>query len=168
MRRNPLEIIRFCPSCGVRNRTTPAPGSPPEAGAVCGSCRAPLPLAREDPLSIDGPLRRCPICDDDKLYVQKRFDQRLGCLVIAAGAALVPWTYGLSLAVCALIDWALYRLLPDATVCYVCATRFCGPPPNPDHRPYDLMMAQTWEARGILWRRRNDRSPGADTAGSRV
>ena len=105
------------------------------------------------------PLAACPICGEDKLYVQKSLDQKIGCLVLAAGAALVPWTYGLSLAVCALADWLLYRMLPSITVCYVCGARCSGWPLNPDHKTYDLMTAQTWEARSITWRRRHDRSP---------
>jgi len=49
-------------------------------------------------------------------------------------------------------------MLPSETVCYVCGSRYTGPPLNPDHKAYDLMTAQTWEARSIAWRRRNDHS----------
>lgn len=103
---------------------------------------------------------RCMVCGDDKFYVQKAFDQRLGCLIVAVGAVLVPWTYGLSLAVCALADLLLYRRLPPLTVCYVCKARYAGYPTHPDHAAYDLMTAQTYEARSLTWRRRYDRSAG--------
>ena len=112
-------------------------------------------------MESESALERCPVCGEDKLYVQKRFSQKLGCFIIAAGAAAVPWTYGLSLAVCALLDLALYRLLPSIAVCYVCASRIAGAPHNPDHRPYDLMTAQTWEARAVNWRKRHDRTAGS-------
>jgi len=98
-------------------------------------------------------VTRCIVCGEDKFYVQKAFNQKVGCLIIAAGAALVPWTYGLSLGVCAAVDWLLYKLLPSVTVCYVCRASYGGLPLNPDHRPYDLMTAQTWEARALMWRR---------------
>ena len=100
----------------------------------------------------------CAVCGDDKLYVQKDFSQKVGCLVVGIGAVLVPWTYGLSLAVCALADWLAYRMLPMITVCYICRTRYRGLPVNPNHRPFELMTAQTWEARTLTWRRLHDRS----------
>ncbi len=149
-----MEITCFCPSCGASNRLAPAaPGAAP-----CRSCHATLPLAPAAAIEPGALLTRCPVCEEDKLYVQKRFSQKIGCLIIAVGAALVPWTYGLSLAACALLDLILYRLLPTITVCYVCAARIGGGRANPDHRPYDLMTAQTWEARAVNWRRRHDRS----------
>lgn len=101
------------------------------------------------------------MCGEDKLYLVKDFDQRIGCLIVAAGAALVPWTYGLSLAVCALADLLLYRSLPMIAACYVCGARFQGHPAGPDLRPYDLMTAQTYEARALAWRKRHDRLTGA-------
>lgn len=149
-----MEIICFCPTCGATNRLA-GDGS---IGAACRSCRTPLPIAPGSPAEPAKPITRCPVCGEDKLYVQKRFSQKLGCLIIAAGAAAVPWTYGLSLAVCALLDLFLYRLLPTITVCYVCATRIAGVPVNPQHHAYELMTAQTWEARAVNWRRRHDRS----------
>lgn len=103
---------------------------------------------------------RCVVCGDTKFFIQKDFNQKLGCAIVAAGAILVPWTYGLSLAAFALFDLALYSWLPMVTVCYVCSTRYRGLPLNPDHAKYDLMTAQTWEARSLNWRMRHDRSGG--------
>jgi hypothetical protein len=99
------------------------------------------------------------VCGEDKFYVQKAFSQKAGCLIVAAGATLVPWTYGLSLAVCALLDWILYKILPSVTVCYICRASYGGIPLNPDHRPYELVTAQTWEARALAWRRAAGRQP---------
>jgi hypothetical protein len=106
-------------------------------------------------------LGACAVCGDDKFFIQKNFNQGLGCLIIAVGAVLVPWTYGLSLAVFALVDLVLYRLLAMITVCYVCGTRFIDTPLNPQHRAYDLMTAQTYEARSLNWRKRHDRAAPA-------
>jgi hypothetical protein len=156
-----LEIICFCPTCGASNRIAGPAASAPAvaaAAAACRSCRAELPLDGSVAMEHGEFVTRCPVCGEDKLFVQKRLSQKVGCLVIAVGAALVPWTYGLSLAACALLDLILYKLLPTITVCYVCAARIGGVRANPDHHPYDLMTAQTWEARSVNWRRRNDRS----------
>lgn len=149
-----MEIICFCPTCGATNRLT----GEGLGGAACRSCQTPIPVASTQPADTGGALARCPICGEDKLYIQKRFSQKFGCFIIAVGAAAVPWTYGLSLAACALLDLFLYRLLPTISVCYVCASRIAGVPVNPEHHAYDLMTAQTWEARAVNWRRRHDRS----------
>jgi hypothetical protein len=93
----------------------------------------------------------CRICGSPHLYWQKDFDQRIGCAAIGLGAVLVPWTYGISLAVLALADLLLYRLLPRVAVCYVCRARYRGVPPHPGQRPFDLVTAQTYEARALKW-----------------
>ena len=58
-------------------------------------------------------------------------------------------------AVCALLDLALYLWLPMIAVCYVCGARYAGLPLSPDHAPYDLMTAQTYEARSHNWHARH-------------
>ncbi|HZI95041.1 MAG TPA: hypothetical protein VFE84_12415 [Patescibacteria group bacterium] len=146
----------FCPSCGTANSLAP-PGDP-AALPPCRSCGKTLPFQSPGAVAPGGAVTICPFCGDDKLYLVKDFDQRIGCLIVAVGAALVPWTYGLSLAVCALIDWLAYRLLPLVTVCYICATKYRGAPLNPDHKPFDLLTAQTWEARTLNWRKLHDQS----------
>lgn len=148
-----MEINYFCPTCGASNRLEGDPGTVTR----CGRCSSSLALVAP-PLEDSVPVSRCVVCGDDKLYVQKRFAQKWGCLIIAVGAVLVPWTYGLSLGVFALVDLVLYRTLPNMTVCYVCGSRYRGAPIHPDHGPYDLMTAQTYEARSINWRKRHDRS----------
>jgi hypothetical protein len=42
------------------------------------------------------------------------------------GIVLVPFTYGLSLPVFALLDWLLYRRVGNVAVCYRCRTEFKG------------------------------------------
>jgi len=155
-----VEIRYICPSCGAAGRIAPPL---PEAGAACRACSRALPLAGASAFDPARPVIECVVCGDDKLYIQKDFNQKVGFLIVGAGAALVPWTYGLSLAVCALADYILYRLLPSITVCYICASRYRGHPLNPDHLPYDLVTAQTYEARSLTWRRLNGlNSPDGD------
>ena len=152
-----MEVSCLCPSCGSANRPGIASTGIDRTGAVCRRCGRPLPIALPGAVTTSpAPVTRCAVCGDDKLYVQRDFDQRVGCAIVAAGAALVPWTWGLSLGVCALVDYLLYRRLPPLTVCYVCRARYRGFPPHPDHAPYDLVTAQTWEARSLNWRRLHD------------
>ena len=134
-----------------------APAGGTELG--CRRCGCGIPLHGPAQGRLDAAVSRCAICGDDKFYIQKEFNQKVGCLVVGVGALFVPWTYGLSLAACALLDWALYRMLPWITVCYICGARYAGLPLDPGHKAFDLMTAQTWEARALTWRRRNDQSP---------
>jgi len=68
----------------------------------------------------------CPVCQCRQFYLSKDFNQFLGCLIILIGIALVPFTYGLSLPVFALIDWALHKKVPTIINCYKCGCEFHG------------------------------------------
>lgn len=43
---------------------------------------------------------------------------------MSVGIGLVPWTYGLSLPIFALIDWLFYRKVPMMAHCYRCGAEF--------------------------------------------
>lgn len=45
-------------------------------------------------------------------------------MIVLLGALLVPFTYGLSLPVLILVDWILYRRVPDVAVCYRCGAEY--------------------------------------------
>lgn len=136
-----------CPRCGRVLRLAANPAAP---AADCEGCGESIPLAGGAALEGEAPAR-CHVCGSPYLFSQKDFNQKLGCLIVLGGAVLVPWTYGLSLPVVALIDLALYRLLPRVSVCYICSARYRGVRPRADHGAYDLHTAQAWEARGRNW-----------------
>ena len=81
----------------------------------------------------------CPICDCKHLYRQRDFNRALGCLLVAVGAALVPWTYGLSLIVLSLVDLWMYRRLSEAAVCYRCDTVYRDARPTESQGEFDLL-----------------------------
>jgi hypothetical protein len=58
--------------------------------------------------------------------------------VAAIGAALSPFTYGISLLVCLALDLVLYLLVRDATLCYRCSAIYRGVVRNPRHVAFDL------------------------------
>jgi len=66
----------------------------------------------------------CPVCQCRQFYLSKDFNQALGCTIMLIGIVLVPWTFGLSLPVFALVDWLLYRRIPAIINCYKCGTEF--------------------------------------------
>jgi len=153
-----MEIRYSCPSCGAGNRLPLGQAGSADPSPPCRSCGRSVQLAAAGGLPEDRAVTRCLVCGDDKLFSQKDFNPKVGCAVVMVGALLVPWTYGLSLGVFALADYLLYRRLPAIAVCYVCGARYRGLPVSPDLSPYDLLTAQTYEARAIHWRRANDHS----------
>ena len=50
--------------------------------------------------------------------ITQLLEERKG--IILVGAALAPFTYFISLVVCALIDFGIYHLVGDCVVCYHC------------------------------------------------
>lgn len=125
----PAAVELACPSCGV-SRTASAAGwstGPPPTVSIC------------------------PLCGCRHLYRQRDVNRAAGCLIVALGAVLVPWTYGLSLLACTLLDVWLYRRLREAVVCYGCDTVYRDALPLPHQGPFDLLKhdvvkyGKSWE-----------------------
>ena len=85
------------------------------------------------------------MCGYDRLYAQKDFNRKIGLAVVAVGAVLSPWTYGLSLVVCMAMDYGLYRFVPEITVCYGCDAIYRGFEHNPRHRAHDPLLADRYK-----------------------
>ena len=89
---------------------------------VCGQCSKVWGKMGE----VEKVFERCPVCEARQFYLQKDFNQALGCFIMLIGIALVPWTYGLSLPVFALFDWILHKRVPTIVICYKCLSEFRG------------------------------------------
>lgn len=90
-------------------------------------------------------FEHCPHCECKHFYRQKNFNRAIGCLIILAGAIFVPFTYGLSLMVVALIDWFLYKRVPDEAVCYKCREIFNDVKLPAHIKPFDHHIAELYE-----------------------
>jgi hypothetical protein len=157
-----MEVRFACGTCRAPAAVAVAAGEA-EVARECPACGARTVLRFSEGLRARGVADRCAVCDGEHFYIQKDFDQRVGCVVIAIGAALTPWTYGLSLAVCAAIDFVLYRALPDVAKCYVCKATYRGGVRNPAHQPFDLHLLEKYEAEAR--RKARDAAPrGRDAA----
>ncbi|MEE9217711.1 MAG: hypothetical protein V3U98_01445 [Acidobacteriota bacterium] len=124
-------IDTLCPKCDQRLLLQPGAPTP-----ECPHCRQPFP-ARAPAPPPESPLPACSVCGGSAFYLQKDFNQNLGCLIFLVGAVLAPFTHYLSLLIGLALDLVLYLALPYATVCYTCRSIFRGYPRNPDHGVYD-------------------------------
>jgi hypothetical protein len=85
-------------------------------------------------------VARCAACDHDQLYFQKDFNRTTGVALVAVGAVFVPWTYGISLLAVTILDYIVWRVVKDVIVCYRCQAVHRGYPPNPELKPFDLVV----------------------------
>lgn len=107
-----------CPDCKKYFKIAFLPG----AILICPTCNK--DYGRVSP--EHDPFTSCPLCQCKQFYIQKDFNQLIGCLVMLIGIVLVPKSYGLSLPVFALIDWLLYRKVKTMVICYKCGAEFRG------------------------------------------
>ena len=147
-----MRLRTQCRECGL-----PFPASIDAAARelACQQCGVARPVAAEG--WSDQPPRRveiCPLCGCKHLYRQRDVHRAWGCALVALGAALVPWTYGLSLVVLGLLDWYLHRRLRDAVVCYRCDTVYRDAAPLERQGEFDLLKhdvlkyGKSWDSEG--------------------
>jgi hypothetical protein len=98
----------------------------------------------------DERVDQCSRCKSAAFYVQKDFDQRLGCAILALGAVLALgaasrfggiWLVPVLLAFAAL-DFFLARRVPPVVICYRCDTEYRDVPGAATYRPYDPHIAE--------------------------
>jgi hypothetical protein len=107
-----------------------------------------MPLRTQ--LAPPGQLHGCILCGTEDMYVQKDFPQSLGLTILGIGiilSTILWWQYWYlaalgCLVVSALVDCALYYVVPDVTVCYRCAAQYRGVPRR--HEPFDLAIGERY------------------------
>ena len=126
-----------------------------ETESSCPSCGHGVSLAFSDQIRQANVVDSCPSCGKRAFYFQKDFNRNLG-LGIVVFCALVgiyyvwqdkPLMFYAALGFAVLFDGLLYILLPEVTVCYACATVFRGANRNPEHKGFDLHIADVYEDR---------------------
>ena len=108
-----------------------------EDASVCEHCGI-VTMVTAPP--ADAIIARCAACTHDQLYFQKDFNRSTGVALVAVGAVFVPWTYGLSLLAVTILDYVVWRIVKDVIVCYECQAVHRGYLPNPDVKPFDLVI----------------------------
>lgn len=128
-----MEMEYLCTGCGQANELE---SGEPEKSILCSSCGKQYGSVAE--FLEAGQIQHCMICRCRDLYTQKDFNRKLGLGIVLIGAILAPFTKLISLLICALIDLALYRLLPLITICYRCKAIYRGFPLNSRHAGFNL------------------------------
>jgi len=122
----------------------------------CPACQVAIPTYVSEENKQDTTLNRCLVCNCDKLFQQKAFNRNLGLAIVIVGVILSPYTYAISLLVVALIDFLLYRFLPNMAVCYQCDAEYRGFKINPRFKLYNHLKAAHVK--------KQDTYPGAEEA----
>lgn len=111
-----------------------------ERALLCPNCHDERPIDLQGwSTTVPSRVDRCLLCGCRHLYRQRDFNRAAGCLLVVIGAILVPWTYGLSFLVLALVDLVLYFRLPEAVVCYRCDTVYRDARPSSRQTEFDLL-----------------------------
>ena len=123
-------ISRQCPQCKKYSQIEITHGQEihcPECSAKWGKTG-----------SLEKIFENCPLCTGRQFYLDKDFNQILGCLIMLCAILLVPFTYGLSLAAFALLDFFLRKKIRSMVVCYRCGAEFRGftPPSHLNLKPF--------------------------------
>lgn len=138
----------YCPECLARAEFD---GTAPAEGA-CPRCGRRWSYSPDDASRRGGPVERCGACGRRAFFVQRDFDQRIGCAIMAlsiAAALAVGWRFGWIwftpvLLATVLIDWVLAITIKPVTICYACDAEYRETPLNPRHRPYDPHVAERY------------------------
>ncbi len=146
-----VRVAVYCSDCMERIELPPP--STQAAGEV--SCSSPsqkssISFSHSPSVVAGGKVDRCSRCGSTAFYVQKDFDQRLGCAILALGAALAllaAWRFGgvwlvPVLLVFAAADFVLARRVPPVVICYRCDTEYRGVPDAGAYKPYDPHVAE--------------------------
>ena len=132
-----MRIRTQCRACGLPFRTRLVRGRSEVSCPNCGDCIAVDQTAWSE--ADERHIGTCLLCGCRHLYRQRDFNRALGCTLVAIGAVLVPWTYGLSLVLLAAIDLLLFYRLSESVVCYRCDTVYRDARPGPRQNEFDLL-----------------------------
>jgi len=152
-----MRVRYYCGECLMaRDFAPPFPEAAEQACARCGKAFA------ADFGALTGAEFPCAFCGNRAFFLQKDFDQRLGCLIMAAslGAAfLVGWRLGWIwftpvLLATVLIDWVVAARIRPVAICYRCDAEYRDLPDPSHYKAYDPHVAERYAETKTLRRMR--------------
>jgi len=145
-------IVFECPACHVNSLVEVVAEA---TDLRCPKCSWQRPIAAENRSGSEP--TNCLVCGCEDIWRQKDFPQRVGVLMVAAGALvstifwwlMMPaWAIGVLL-LFALIDGVLYTLMRDVLVCYRCGSRHRHAPLDGYHERFNLETHERYRQEAI-------------------
>jgi hypothetical protein len=152
-----VRIRYYCPDC-LTAREFDRVESVEFSCARCGR----LTAMRLEGTAETGGVEKCAFCGGRAFFLQKDFDQRLGCLFLAlslAAALFAGWRFGWIwftpvLLATVVVDWIVAIRVRPVTICYRCDAEYRQGPTNPRHREYDPHVAERYAGKKTVRRMR--------------
>ena len=111
-----MTTVEFgCPHCARAVELEPG------ATGACPHCGGEVSLR-----DAGETLPACLVCECPELYRHRDFNQKVGIFLIVLGAILCWWFPYWPLALAAVIDFVLYKTIPDVAICYRCKAHHRG------------------------------------------
>jgi hypothetical protein len=140
-----VKVLFACPICDYPARLRPS-------GTVPWQCPACDHRLQVEPPPADQSLPACLVCGNSDLYKKKDFPHGLGLAILSVACLVSFISYGLYekwltyaiLIGTAAFDGLLYLWVGDAVVCYRCHAHYRGLTPSPDHKPFELTLAERY------------------------
>src|SRR5450759_77431 len=144
-----MRVSVYCAECLARMEL-PSPLDAGTGSVSCPSKHPPVSFSHSEAVKAGSRVDCCSRCSSSALFVQKDFDQRLGCAILAAGAAVslgVSWRCGgiwfvPALLVVVAADVVLARRVKPVVICYQCDTEYREVPDLSAARDYDPHVAE--------------------------
>ncbi len=128
---------------------------------TCAKCGKAYAAQFDGVLSPEG-VEQCAFCSNHSFFLQKDFDQRLGCLIMGVSlvaALFVGWKFGWIwftpvLLATVVVDWIVAAKIRPVTICYRCDAEYREMPVNPRHKGYDPHVAERFAEKKTVRRMR--------------
>lgn len=142
-----MRARHYCADCLTAREHGPA-----DAGDfACAKCGRAYTARFEGVQDAEG-VAQCAFCGGHAFFLQKDFDQRLGCLVMAVSlsiALFVGWRFGWIwftpvLLASVVVDWIVAARIQPVTICYRCDAEYRDVPVHPRHKGYDPHVAERY------------------------
>ena len=128
---------------------------------TCAKCGKAYAARFEGVLASEG-VEQCAFCGNHSFFLQKDFDQRLGCLIMGVSLAValfVGWKFGWIwftpvLLATVVVDWIVAAKIRPVTICYRCDAEYREMPVHPRHKGYDPHVAERFAEKKTVRRMR--------------
>jgi hypothetical protein len=152
-----MPVRYYCPDCMTGRDFD----SLEDAEFGCVKCGRIAEVRAGGAVSAEG-VEQCVFCGGRAFFLQKDFDQRLGCLIMAlslAAALLIGWRLGWiwftpALLASVAVDWIVAARVRPVTICYRCDAEYREVPTSPRHRGYDPHVAERYAEKKTVRRMR--------------